>query len=65
MIVCLSGSYMGVKYAMRKLRETLTMSSKSFSMANQQYLTLKKYDHYLTIKQTSDEAGKSIDKRVK
>ena len=38
-------------------------------MVNQQYLTLKKYEHFLTIKQTSDDAvielSKTLQEKIK
>jgi hypothetical protein len=54
------GSYVAFKYAVKQLKETFNISSKTFSMVNQEYLTLRKYEHFLNIKQTSDEAGKYI-----
>jgi peroxin-3 len=49
--VLFSGGYLGLRYLQNKLEEAL-----SFPNQDSSFLNLKKCEHYMTIKQTSDEA---------
>ena len=64
LFVFFGGGYLSVKYAIRQIKQSLFLSTKSLSAASQQYATLRKYEHYLTIKQTSDEAVIELSKTM-
>ena len=51
MVVVFSGGYLGLRYLRNKLEEALSFPNQDLS-----FLKLKKCEHYMTIKQTSDEA---------
>lgn len=51
------GGYYGIKYSIRKLTESFLLNTNAANMTNENFLAMKKHEHYLTIKQTSDDAS--------
>lgn len=50
------GCYISVKYVINKITEKLLFSSNNLPISDEYFFKLKKKEHYLTIKQTSDNA---------
>lgn len=55
-VVFFGGGYWGIKYSFNKLTESFLLASNSANLANDEFISMRKHEHYLTIKQTSDEA---------
>ena len=48
---------MAIKYSINRLKESLLFPSGANSLTSQHLQNMKKCEHYLSIKQTSDEAS--------
>ena len=56
-VVFVGGTYLGIRHTIRKLKEHLLFSTTSSALMNERFLSMRKHEHYLTIKQTSDQAS--------
>lgn len=53
------GSYAFIKYSIYRIKKSLFLSPEDSKLVKKEYLKSKKYDHYLAIKKTSDDASNS------
>lgn len=63
-IVFFGGGYCGVKYAIYKLKEVFLLSLQPSSLLDSQTLSMRKNEHYLSIKNTSDQGVLSLVKSM-
>lgn len=63
-IVLFGGGYCGVKYTIYKLKKFLLMSTTTSNLVDEQMLSMRKTEHYLSIKETSNQGVLSLVKSM-
>lgn len=63
-VVFFGGGYAGIKYSIYKLKECFQLSTKSSELMKKQMMSMRKYEHYLSIRETSDQGVLSLIKQM-
>lgn len=62
--ILFGGGYCGFKYSMYKMKQFLLQSTNTADLVNEQMLTMRKTEHYLSIKETSNQGVLSLIKSM-